>query len=209
MPNRISAAERKLRAKQLAALMASAIEPEDALDQMTERYGWSRHTRQRYLRLVYTRWSKDRKLDREAALSTAFAQLNRIIRGAEARQKLMIEDVVDEKTGAVVRKLVPKPDPDFSTALSAVEAKSRLLQLTAPDKLDVFVRDVGPLIARLRSVVIEKVTDPVLAANLVTAFVECMEAGTGYPGAQGQLVEAVTVKAKTVPPNGTNGVSHG
>lgn len=199
---KIAAAEKKLRTKQLAQLIASGVDPEDAAEQLGKTYGWSRHTRRRYINRVFAFWDRDKRLNREAQLSRALATRDAILRAAMSRQRVAVQDVVDAATGATTKRRVMVPDPDLQAALAAADSKARLLNLTAPEKIDMFVEGLGPVLADMIEVLREQIHEPEQLARIVRLLRDRIEAGSAP--ARNQVIDvAATRVVRAVPAQGT------
>lgn len=173
---RIALSEKRLRTKELAALISSGLEPAVAADEMARKYGWSRRTKSRYVDRVFAMWERDTTFDRDGQLAVAVARRNALMRGALTRTRTVIEEQVD-KDGNVLRVPRSIPDPDYQAALACEESRTKLLGLSAPEKVDVFVRGVGPILHDIIEVLRAQIADTALLETIVRQIRERVEAG--------------------------------
>ncbi len=175
---KIALAEKKLRIKQLAQLIASGVEPEAAAEELGKKFEWSRHTRRRYINRVFAFWDRDKRLNREAQLSRAIATRDTILRTAMSLQRVQVQDVFDQATGKWSKKRVMVPAPDLQVALASADSKARLLGLNAPEKIDMFVEGLGPVLADMVEVLREQIHDSNQLARIVQLLRARIEAGS-------------------------------
>lgn len=194
---KIAIAEKKLRTKQLAQLIASGVEPEEAATQLGAKYGWGRHSRRRYIDRVFAAWNRDKKLNREAQLSRALATRDTILRQAMARTRTVVRDVQNQKTGDWERRRIEESDPDLQAALAAADSKARLLGLLTPDKIDLFVEGLGPVLSDMVDVLREDISDAALLARVVRRLRERIE--TGNAPARTATIEGKVEDSRALP----------
>lgn len=177
-----SAEERKLRVKQLAALIAQGVSPEVACDELGEKYGLKTKSATRaYLDSVYQRWARDSKLSREASLSTAVAMRMKVIQSAFSRQKhIPMDEPLDPSNpdGPSRRVIRSVPDPDLTTALSAMDSLARIQGLIQPAQIEVLNEVVGPMMGAFISIVKRHVTDRAALEGVARDMREVLERGS-------------------------------
>lgn len=195
---KVALAEKKLRIKQLAQLIGSGVEPEAAAEQLGKEYGWSRHSRRRYINRVFAFWDRDKRLNRDAQLSRALATRDVILRAAMSIQRVAVHDVVDPKTGVVSKRRVMVPAPDLQAAMAAADSKSRLLGLMTPEKLDLFAEGLGPVLAEMMDVLREQIPDNDQLTRIVRMLRDRIESGS-TPARQ-RVIEGTATAVVTAPP---------
>jgi hypothetical protein len=205
---RVSFEDRAFRAGEVADLMARGILPHVAARKVGEKYGWDRNTCQRYINLVFATWNRDRRANRELHLSKVLAQLEAVLREAWKSERVIIEETLDEATGKIQRRRRTIPDPDFDAIVRALTTKCQLLGLNAPDKIDVFVRELGPIISDVMTTIRAHVPDPVVLGRIAREIQERIEAGSERRDVPIRVVEALPGPIAP-PPEHLNGSSNG
>jgi hypothetical protein len=134
---RCTAAERRIRAQQLAELIASGVAPAEAARECCRRWGLaSRRAPARYLELVTERWARDRRMSARASFDVAVARRLALFRLAVGSD-------------------------DLGTAARCLDAIERLQELVGRDDgfdRDALARLFDKVLAALRGSIADRAT---------------------------------------------------